>query len=554
MKQRVQDLKKQGDQLWSKRAPLESLWQTTAENFYPERADFTVRRSLGDEFASHLMTGRPVLARRDLANSLSSILRPTSQPWFFARTDNEQINEDQTALRWLDEASDKMRRVMYAKNSQFIRATKQGDNDFSAFGQCVISVDVNKAFNGLLYRAWHLRDVVWQENAELAIDTVHRKWKLDARSLVKLFPKTVDPKVRETAEKEPFREYECRHIVIPADEYDLKVSKGRPFVSLYVDVENQGVLEEIPVPMLDYVIPRWVTVSGSQYAYSPSTTIALPDARMLQQIGLTLLEAGQKAVDPPMIAKGEAIAGAVNTFAGGVSWIDPDYDEDKGDALRVLAGSDAHNFQFGMDREHRVEQFIYEAFYLNQIQLPDVGGGDMTAYEVQKRIEEYLRRARPLFEPMETEYNGGLCEKTFEKMLRLGAFGSPADMPPQLLGQDVRFQFESPLQAAADRAKVAAFQQSAQLLEIAVQMDPNARFNLNASKALRDALNASGAPSDWIPSEDEVAAATQQAQQQQAAEAAQAAVANTAGTVGAVADAAHRTGAAKQQLQQAGMI
>jgi hypothetical protein len=38
----------------------------------------------------------------------------------------------------------------------------------------------------------------------------------------------------------------------------------------------------------------------------------------------------------------------------------------------------------------------------------------MTAYEVGQRIQEYIRGALPLFEPMEMEYNGALCERTFE--------------------------------------------------------------------------------------------------------------------------------------------
>ena len=37
-------LMEHSDALWSKRKSLEFLWQEIAENFYPERADFTVQR------------------------------------------------------------------------------------------------------------------------------------------------------------------------------------------------------------------------------------------------------------------------------------------------------------------------------------------------------------------------------------------------------------------------------------------------------------------------------------------------------------------------------
>ena len=60
MKQRVRDLIAQGDKMFSDRSGIMSLWQAIAEHFCPIRADFIAKPALGHEFASHLMTGRPV--------------------------------------------------------------------------------------------------------------------------------------------------------------------------------------------------------------------------------------------------------------------------------------------------------------------------------------------------------------------------------------------------------------------------------------------------------------------------------------------------------------
>ena len=72
-------------QLFSKRMPLVSLWQEVADNFYPERADFTLRRSIGTDFASNLMSSYPVMCRRDLGNQFGAMLRPTAKPWFHVK-------------------------------------------------------------------------------------------------------------------------------------------------------------------------------------------------------------------------------------------------------------------------------------------------------------------------------------------------------------------------------------------------------------------------------------------------------------------------------------
>lgn len=548
MKLKVRQLIEQGNGLFSKKGPFNSLCQTIAENFYVERADFTTQRSIGMEFGAHLLTGYPAMCRRDLANQIGGMLRPRGSPWFHPRTPIERINKDQSAKKWLDWAGEVQRLAMYDTKSGFVRATREGDHDFATFGQAVIQVEPNRDYDGLLIRAWHLRDVVWSENADLQIDRIHRKCKLNARQLMMLFKGKVHAHVKEAFDKQPFQEFECQHIVVPAADYEWedgkKGNRGLPYVSLYVDTANEFMMEETPAKRMGYVIPRWQTVSGSQYAYSPASVIAISDARTLQSMTLTLLEAGQKSVDPPLLAVGDAIQGGVNTFAGGITWTDAEYDERLGEALRPLT-IDRGGFAWGDEREQKIREMISEAFYLNQLQMPETKG-DMTAYETQKRVEEYIRRALPLFEPMETEYNGGLCNEIFDLMLDMGGFGNIRDTMPQILqGQDIRFTFESPLQAAQSRANSQAFMQTAQLLATAAQIDPTVKRDIDVDKAFRDAAEGAGAPADWFIDPD-VANQLKQQDAQQAAQQQQ--IAQTMATVGAGADVAGKAGDAMQKI------
>jgi hypothetical protein len=146
---------------------LTTLHQEIATNFYPERADFTLTRSMGMDFAANLLTSYPIVCRRELGNHFGTMLRPTAKPWFHPRRRwKDRAKEDtevRQVLQWMEETQ---RRAMYDRESLFTRATKEGDHDFAAFGQCAISVEMNKLANGLLYRCWHLRDMVWQENEE----------------------------------------------------------------------------------------------------------------------------------------------------------------------------------------------------------------------------------------------------------------------------------------------------------------------------------------------------------------------------------------------------
>lgn len=498
MHERAKELIRQGDNLFEKRGSLVSLWQEMADNFYPERADFTNSRSLGSEFADHLMTSYPVLARRDLGNAFNGMLRPRSKDWFKLAV-REENSVDTYGNRWLEYASGVMRKAMYDRKSLFTRATKEGDHDFATFGQTVVSVEPSRDLTHLLYRCWHLRDVAWCENENGVIDTVYRKWKPSARTLASLF-KDVHQSVRDKLEKDPYCEINCMHAVVPSESYAGEKKYKTPFVSLYVDVDNQHVMEEVGSKRLRYVIPRWQTVSGSQYAYSPATIVALPDARLIQSMTLTLLEAGEKAVSPPMIAVKEAIRSDVALYAGGITYTDASYDERLGEVLRPLS-TDRSGIPFGIDLRNDVREMISECFYLNKLSLPPQG--DMTAFEVSQRIQEYIRQALPIFEPMEQDYNGALCEETFAILFEFGAFGPIENIPRDLLDKNVEFKFESPLHDAIEKEKTQKFTDAANLLAVAVQIDPDAPVNLDSRVAFRDALQGIGVPAAWITPEEE---------------------------------------------------
>lgn len=536
----TKDAVEHGNQLFSKRLPLLSLWQEIADNFYVERGDFTVSRSLGDEFAAHLTTSYPIIARRDLGNAFSSMLRPTEKEWFHITKRETKMTEEER--RWLEWATTTQRRAMYDRVSLFHRATAEGDHDFAAFGQCVISVEVVYGAAGphFLYRCWHLRDVVWCENALGMIDTIHRKWRPTARDLKRLFPKGIHEKVAKAAEKEPYQEFDCRHVILLSDGYTINGKQTKlPYISMYVDVDNQWIMEETPLSYPFYIIPRWQTVSGSQYAFSPATVAAMPDARLLQEMAFTLLNAGQKAVDPPMIAVQEAIRSDVQIYASGITWVDSEYDERLGEVLRPLS-QDTSGIPLGLEMMQDTRLQLAEAFFLNKLNMPQ-RGPEMTAYEVGQRVQEFIRNALPLFGPMENEYNGQICEATFDLGMRNGMFGPAADIPKSLQGADIQFRFESPLHDALEVQKAEVFVRARQAVEVALPYDPLAPKMVNWRSALRDALHGGKTPAAWVRSEDEMV-------EIEAAEQEAAAVQQLMATVNTGAQVAEQVGKAGQAL------
>lgn len=511
----AKSLKARGDRLFSQKQTLDSRNQEIADHFYPERADFTVVRDIGADWADHLTTGYPSMVRRDLGNSLGSMLRPKGQPWFHVRADREE-KEDHESTAWLEWTTGLQRRAMYDRKSLFTRATKEADMDFAAFGQCVISTEVNRRDNALLYRCWHLRDVAWAEDSYGQIGEVHRNWKPTVEELCDHFPGKVDAKVTARKEKDPHGKILVRHVVIRADNYS-GVKYRQPYVSMFIDCENDCILEERGSWTMIYTIPRWATISGSQYGFSPASLIALPDARLLQAMTLSLLDAGERAANPPMIGVSEAIRGDLNIYPGGFTAVDAEYDERLGEVLRPLS-QDKSGLSYGMDMADRTSGMLREAFYLNTLSMPPSGGPDMTAYEVGQRVQEYIRNALPLFEPMENDYNAALCEMTFETLLRENAFGPAETIPEPLRGGDIQFMFESPLATMIEREKGQKFLEAKAMLAQAAEIDPSAMQIMDFKTTLRDVLKGIGAPAKWLRSPEaveEAAAAEKEAIQTQ---------------------------------------
>ena len=142
----------------------------------------------------------------------------------------------------------------------------------------------------------------------------------------------------------------------------------------------------------------------------------------------------------------------------------------------------------------------------------------MTAFETGQRVEEYVRQALPLFEPMEHEYNGALCEDTFDGLLRAGYFGSVQDMPRELQGRDIHFKFVSPLHDAIERKEASVFLESADLLERAMAFEPSAGSHLDMGLQLRDSLEAIGVDARHMRTLKEVEAINRAAAEQAEAE------------------------------------
>jgi len=506
-------LKKFADERFSEQSRVLNLWQSLAENFYPERSDFTLSHSLGDELADGLADSTPILIRRDLGNSFSAMLRDGQ--WFNMTTEEEPSH---LAKKWLEFGTGRLLKLMEHRSANFRRSTKEGDHDYATFGQNVMSIEPNKLRNGLLFRSWHLRDCAWWDDDTGQVGGLIRRWKPKYHELRTYFgDEKLHPNVTREIEKKLFSELEVLHFDMPTTMFDFddEALNQFPFVSLFLDVKNHHIIDKVGKRFRSYIVPRFQTIAGSPYAYSPATVVGLPDARTLQAMTHTLLEAGERHARPPIIATENVIRGDANLYSDGITYVAEDYDERLGASLRPLT-QDAKGFPFGQDMRAGVVEILQAAFYVDKIDLPDKGG-EMTAYEFSERMKQYRRNNLPLFSPLEHEYNGQMCEAAFNIAMEFNMLGSPHDVPRELQGREVLFKFESPLTESEEEKKVQLFSQVSNMLRDAAEFDQGVALNIDFDVALRDSIEGIGAPMTWLAEVDEVKKKRDQLESEQVA-------------------------------------
>lgn len=549
---KTQSLIDLGTGLFSNKSSLDSFLDSIALNFYPERVYVmnNYSNTNGTVYGANLSTSFPILMRRTLGDVFSST-RPKSEKWFEITTnDYDEINND--SKKWLDRATNLQRSFIYDNQSGFTRAMSQADQDFATFGQSIVGIEPNWKTGNLVHNCWRIRDCAWQVDYAGNINQVFRKCNLRMMDVYHLWKDKCSPKMIKDMEKTPYGLIQLFHIVMTKEDYEnsynnvsqQKFKIDKPFVSIVVDTLNQTVLEAIPVPTLRYVIPRWLTFAGSQYALSAAITIAIPDANLLQAMTLTLLDAAEKAASPPILAREDAIRGDIGLSANAVTVINGNYDGPVDDAIKMQQ-IDRSGMQFALKMMENTQEALKNAFYINQINLRQPSE-QMTAYQVSQIVKENARQLLALFQPIE-ENNSMICETQFVELLHAGAFGDPRLIPDQLKGAEISFKFKNALTEAQGENKANLFAQVQASIAQAATLDPTVSNVVDVKVAFRDSLYSAGTPPKWLRNEDVVA---QMDQQQAQAQQTQQLIAQ----LGAGGQAAENIGKGAQAVQQAGLI
>lgn len=487
----------------SGRGVWDAHWQELAEFMLPRRTDFSREQTQGAKRTERQYDGAPMQAARGLAASLDGMLKPKSANWFSLRAADPDLDRRSEVRRWLEDAEKRLRTALYDPRARFLQRSGEVDLDLVVFGTGVLYVGEKVGARRLLFRAHHLRGVYLATDADGEIDTVFRVFRLTARQAAQSFGEdTIGDKTREALrEGNPDAEFDFLHAVYPRHERDPRKvgATSLPWASVFIDIGSERLMSEGGFADMPYVTPRWDTAPDEVYGRSPAM-LALPDVATLNQIGKTLLRAGHKAVDPPLLAPDDGIKATPRTWPGGITYFDADMLARTGGRPPLTPLNTGANLPLGREMQNDTREQVWSAFFRNVLQMPEAGP-QMTATEVIERREEFLRIIGPVFGRLEADYTGPLIERCFRIMLRSRMF---ADLPDVLKGQGVDFEYASPLVRAQKQIEAAGLRKTIEELGPIAQVNPAVLQNFDADRIARDTASANGLPSTWLVPEEEV--------------------------------------------------
>ncbi len=438
---------------------------------------------------------------------MESFLTPRTQKWHSLMTGDSLLDQNQEVAKYLERVCDVLFRARYAPEANFANQIMEGYLSLGVHGTAVLFIDDDLG-RGLRYQCIPVHEVYLAANAAGKIDTVFRLYRLTARQALAEFGQALPPDIWRDAqdERRMETEHEFIHGVYPRE--DLRPGRrdagNRRLASVHVARNARCLVRESGYRVMPYAVSRFSVAPGEVYGRSPAMEV-MPDIVQANAMKKTLIRAGEKMVNPPLLLPDDDILSAFSLKAGSLNHGGVD---EQGRQLVVplqLGG----NLPFGQDFLEQARLVINEAFYINLFQIL-VESPQKTATEVVERAQEKAQLLAPAMGRQQSELLRPIIERELDIIIAAGALDPGVMEVPEILadrgGPRVMPRYETPMARALDSGDSVAILQALQGLSGLAQFDPAVTQLLKASAAGRDICRSLGVPARDLRTDEELAA------------------------------------------------
>jgi hypothetical protein len=448
-------------------------------------------------------------ALEQLGSALHAYLTNPAERWFELQIeDNPDVMKDPDVLRWLEYVSDVIYSCYSREGATFNLAIHECFLDIGSFGTCNLYQEWSDENRNILFQAKPLQHSYFLENSKGFVDTVHFEIDWSMRQIKQEFGDVLPPKLMQQANApQQDRTYRIVHCIYPrTDQLPRGVlPQQKPYASVWICETTGEVLRVSGYDTLPYHVARWTKLSGEIYGRSPAKK-CLPDIKMLNAMEKTILKAGQKIVDPPLVLASEGFMLPIRTSPGALIF----KEEEERKIEPLVTGA---NLPWAEDKAEQKRKFIQECFYADLIRRAQKKA-EQTAYEVQDERDEMLRLMAPMIGRITCELLGPMIARSYYLLSQRGWI---PDAPAIIQGTRLKCGYMGPAARAQQGQKANAISRVFQDMVPFAQVNPDVMDVFDFDKVAEEICRARGTPRGILRSPKDIAALREQKQKMQAA-------------------------------------
>lgn len=471
-KAKVELILERQNEFESERKTWDSHWQQIAEYMVPRRAEFTTSSTTkGGKRRAEIYDSTAIKASEILAAGMHGQLTSPATPWFSLRTTDPGLMKKEGVRSWLYTVEQTIIDVLNGSN--FNSAIHEDYLDLGPFGtSCLYEEEHPERYVNFNCRP--LTEIHIGQNSYEIVDIVHRKFTMKARQAHEKWGDAAGESVTKALENKKYeQQIRFLHAVFPRTSFDPEKldNLNMPFASAYIELEKKELIAESGYLENPYFVDRWLKSASEVYGRGPGVEV-LPDVKMVNAMAKTILRAGQKMVDPPLVASHKGFVLPLRTSPSSILYRSTmGNPNDKLEQLKIDG-----NIPVGLELKNERRKMIRESFFVDLF-LMLTEKPKMTATEVLERVEEKMIVLGPVIGRLMNELLDPIIQRTFRIVVERGLV---PPVPAALADVEYKIEYVSPLARAQKMYQLNAMKRWVDLVSPFAEVRPDVMDWINS--------------------------------------------------------------------------
>jgi len=499
------------------RTPYESTYRDIDRYIDPFGSGGFLQTSPGNRRVEDLYDVTALEGLDRCTAAIAGLTIPRNQRYESVSFADKELMKLPAVKRWCAHATERKYLCRYAPQAGFETQAHEDIRQECKYGTSGMWVDERRGVS-LFFKSIHLSEIWIDENYYGRVDRKHRRFQLSLRQMVDQFGLENLSDKAQAAWEDPKKradKHEILHMLRPNADFERGRlgPLGKPVESAYIEVDQKHIIRRGGYYSDPLPVSRHITGPRDKYGRSPAMKV-LATVKGANAMARTILDAGNRAVNPPILFHDDAQITQLITKPGGLN---PGGIDEYG---RILARpmETGGQLPYGMELLESERQVIDKSFLGEFFRLLSDPADRQTATQVIETLQKEGVLIAPYIGRRETEKAQPIAERELDILMRADQIDP---LPPEVLEAGARpiFVMNNPAARMAKAETVGAFTRWVEIgVQAAAAGAPQALDRVNWDQGMQDVGETLGVLPTHINTDEEVAAIREGRQQQQDAQ------------------------------------